>query len=206
MKRCSDICVGRWAALLALMFSGGCLSYRESNTARAPEEQMLLSKAVDYALADAVPTQLVGRRVFLDVSNLDCPDKAYVADAVRQGLAVKNVRTVDKSIAADVDVTIRVGMLATQSGSSMIGVPGVKIPSPIGAGSFEIPELAFFKLTQQEGWAKLCLTAYDNDTKEMIEKREGLARTCFKRWHILFLINFVRTNVPELRMLPSAEQ
>ena len=54
---------------VALAMTGG-VSYRESGTVRTPEEQVLISKAVDYALADAVPTGLVGRRVFVDVSNL----------------------------------------------------------------------------------------------------------------------------------------
>lgn len=201
-----NIPVFRAAALAALTFAGGCLSYRETNTTRTPEEQILLSKAVDWALADSIPTQLAGRRVFVDVSNLDCPDKAYVADAVRQELGCKDARIVDKDGAADAVVTVRAGMLATQSGSSLIGIPGFKLPSPIGSGSFEIPELAFFKLTQQEGWSKLCLTAYDNDTREMIEKHSGIARTFFKRGHVLFLFNFMRTNVSELRMPLSPEK
>jgi len=183
-----------------LMASAGCMSFRESNTVRTPEEQILLSKAVDYALAGAMPSGLLGRRVFVDATNLDCTDKAYVADAVKQGLASKGARIVDKAGDAEAVVTVRVGMLATQSGTALVGVPSIKVPLPIGSGMLETPEVALFKRATQEGLAKLCLTAYDNDTKELIDTHEGTSRTRYDRWGILFVINFDRTNVPELKM------
>ena len=186
------------AAVMAI--SAGCSSYRESNTVRAPEEQMLLSKAVDYALEGSIPSGLAGRRVFVDVTNLECPDKAYVTDAVRQGLGSKGARIVDKAGEADAVVTVRAGMLATQSGASMVGIPGFKLPSPLTSGTLETPELALFKRSAQEGFVKLCLTVYDANTKELLSTREGSARTTYNRWHILFLINFNTTNVPELTM------
>lgn len=193
-----------WIA--AVMASAGCMSVRESNTVRTPEEQALLSKAVDYALEGAMPSGLSGKRVFVDVANLDCPDKAYVTDAVRQGLAAKGARIVTTADEADTVVTVRAGMLATQSGSVMLGIPTIKLPSPLTAGTLETPELALFKRATQEGLVRLCLTAYDNDTKELIDAREGTARTRFDRWHILFVINFNRTNVPELATPLSPEK
>ena len=196
-----------WGMAVVAMAMTGCVSYRESNTVRTPEEQILLSKAVDYALANAIPTGLVGRRVFVDVSNLDATDKAYVADAVRQGLASKgNARIVEKAGEAEAVVTVRVGMLATQSGTSLIGLPTFKVPAILTSGSLETPEIALFKRATQEGWAKMSLSAYDNDTKEFLNAREGTARTRFDRWHILFVINFNRTNVPELEIPASATQ
>jgi hypothetical protein len=187
------------AGAAALLISAGCMTYRESNTARTPEEQMLLTKAVDYSLADALPTSLVGRRVYLDVTNIDCVDKAYVADAVRQGLGAKGARLVDKASESDAVVTARVGMLATQSGTSLLGLPTIKVPALLTSRSGETPEIAVFKRATQDGLSKICLTAYDNDTKELIEARQGTARTRSDRWSILFVINFKRTNVPELK-------
>ena len=196
----------RLGLVSTVMVSAGCMSFRESNTARTPEEQALLSKAVDYALAGAIPPGLDGRRVFVDVSNLDCPDKAYVTDAVRQGLSAKGARIVDKAGDAEASVTVRAGMLATQSGSALLGVPSIKVPLPIGSGTLETPEIALFKRATLEGLARLCLTAYDSDTKELLGAREGTARTRFDRWHVLFLVNFNRTNVPELTIPLSPEK
>lgn len=184
----------------ALMTAAGCMSFRESNTARTPEEQMLLSKAVDYSLAGAIPAGMGGRRVYVDASSLDCIDKAYVADAVRQGLASEGARIVDKAAESDTVVTIRVGMLATQSGTALLGLPTFKVPALLTSGSVETPEIAVFKRATQDGLSKICLTAYDNDTKELIGERQGVSRTRFDRWSILFVINFNRTNVPELKL------
>lgn len=199
---CKTVFVTGWAA--SVMALAGCMTYRESNTARTPEEQMLLSKAVDYSLADAVPNGLVGRRIFVDATNVDCVDKAYVTDAVRQGLAVKGARLVEKASESDAVVTVRVGMLATQSGSSLIGLPTFKLPALVTAGGFETPEIALFKRATQDGMAKISLTAYDNDTRELIDRREGTARTRFDRWSILFVVNFNKTNVPELKTPPAS--
>lgn len=194
------------ALALALGLAGGCSTYRESNTTRTPEEQILLTKAVDRSLADALPAGMGGRRVFLDVTNLDCTDKAYVADAVRQGIASQGARMVEKTGDADTVVTVRAGMLATQSGTTIVGIPCFKVPTLVTSGSLETPEFALYKRATQEGLAKLCVTAYDNDTKELIGGREGTARTRFERWHILFVINYNTTNVPELKIPPSPDK
>jgi hypothetical protein len=191
---------------LSLILPAGCMSYRESNTVRTPEEQILLSKAADYSLAKAVPAGLPGRKVYIDVSNLECPDKLYVTDAVRQILGEKGARVVERGNEAEVIVTVRAGMLATQSGTAMLGIPGFKLPLPITSGAIETPELAFFKRSIQEGFAKLSLTAYDNNTKAFLEAGEGTARTHFSRWHILFFVNYVTTNVPELKIPISLEK
>ena len=184
--------------LATVMLSSGCMSFRESNTTRTPEEQILLSKAVDYSLVEAIPVGLQGKRVFVDAANLDCTDKAYVTDAVKQGLASKGARIVDKAGDADAVVTVRVGMLATQSGTALIGIPTFKLPAILTSGTLETPEIALFKRATQDGLAKVCLTAYNYDTKALLGAREGTARTRFDRWNILFVVNFNRTNVPEL--------
>jgi hypothetical protein len=193
-----------WAAVSIGL--SGCVSYRESNTVRTPEEQALLSRAVDNALDGKMPSGLVGRRVFLDVTNLDCADRAYVTDAVRQGLATAGARIVGLASEADAVVTVRAGMLATQAGASLLGVPSIKVPLPLGSSTVETPEVALFKRATQEGLARLCLTAYDNDTHELISAQEGVARTHFDRWHVLFIVHFNRTNVPELTLPLSSEK
>jgi hypothetical protein len=118
----------RWFLLGMAAFAAalsGCATYRESNTTRAPEEEMLLSKATDYALDQAVFPNVSGKRVFLDVSNLECVDKGYVTDAIKQRLALKGARVVEATN-AEVVIAVRAGMFATQSGVSIIGIPSVK--------------------------------------------------------------------------------
>ena len=195
----------RSGLLAAMVFSAGCMTFRESNTTRTPEEQILLSKAVDYSLTEAVSAGLLGKRTFVDATNIDCTDKAYVTDAVKQGLASKGARIVDKAGDAEAVVTVRVGMLATQSGTELIGLPTFKLPAILTSGTLETPEIALFKRATQEGLAKVCLTAYDCKTRELLETREGTARTRFDRWNILFVVNFNRTNVPEL-LIPLSQK
>ena len=176
----------------------GCSTYRESNTVRTPEEQILLSKAVDLSLASMTYGQLAGQKASLDVSGLECVDKAYVVDALKQNLAANDVRLVDNADAAAFTITVRAGMLATQAGSSLLGIPALKIPIPM-VGSTDSPEVALYKHVKQDGLAKLCVSAYDKD-KRLIVTHEGMAHTRYGRWTVLLLIHWDSTNVPEMKM------
>ena len=193
------------AALACAALMTGCMSFRETNTVRTPEEQMLLSKSVDYTFDAMTFSKLSGRLVFVDATNLDCTDKAYVVDALKQRLGMAGAKIVEKSGEASAVVTVRSAMLSTQSGSALIGIPSIKVPLPIGGSTLETPEVALFKRAMQEGWCKLHVTAYDGDTRALLDKQEGAARTHFDRWHILFLVHFKRTNVPELQMSATGE-
>lgn len=195
--------VGSRLALATLVIgtlTTGCTTYRETNTVRTPEEQMLLSKSVDYSLETAELSGLADRHVYVDATNLDCVDKAYVIDALKTKLAAGKARLVEKAGEADVVVTVRAAMLATQSGSSLIGLPSIKIPLSVAATTIETPEIALYKRATLEGLCKLCVTAYDSDTRACIDTREGAARTRFDRLSILFVFHKNRTNVPELKI------
>lgn len=190
--------IGMLGAAVALTVAAGCTTYRDSNTARTPEEQLLLSKAVDYSLAGMTHAKLAGQKAFLDVSGLECVDKAYVVDALKQNLAASDVRLVDKADEAEFIITARAGTVATQAGSALFGIPALKIPIPM-VGTTDSPEVALFKWVKQDGLAKLCVSAYSKD-KKLIGSHEGIGHTRYGRWTLLIMIHWDNTNVPELKM------
>ena len=190
--------IGRFGVMTALAVAAGCTTYRESNTVRTPEEQILLSKAVDYALAGMKHSQLAGQKTFLDVSSLECVDKPYVVDALRQNLSASGARLVDKAEDAEFMVSARAGMLATQAGSALFGLPALRIPIPM-VGTTESPEVALFKWVKQDGMAKLCVSVYGKD-KQLAGSHEGVGHTRYGRWTVLLLIHWHNTNVPELEI------
>jgi len=192
----TKICM--FGAIAVLTVAAGCTTYRESNTARTPEEQILLSKAVDYSLAGMTHGKLAGQKAFLDVSGLECVDKAYVVDALKQNLAKDDVRLVDKAEDAEFTVTVRAGMLATQAGAALFGLPALKIPIPM-VGTMDSPEVALYKHVKQDGLAKLCVSAYNKD-KRLVGTHEGQAHTRYSRWTVLLLVHWDTTNVAELKM------
>jgi hypothetical protein len=187
-------------ALLAWVLLAGCATNRESHTPRTPEEQMLLSKASDISISKVDLAKATGHTVFLDATSLECVDKVYVLDALRQALATSGATVLDKEDAADTIIVVRSGMLGTQSGTNLFGMPALKLPSPMTAGTFETPELALFKRAQQDGFAKLCLSAYNRESKDLLFSGEGVARTRYSRWTVLVFFHFATTNVPELKV------
>lgn len=277
---------GLLGLMAALVVAAGCTSYRVSNTARTPEEQMLLSRAADEAIAKSADFSVyAGKRVFLDVSNLECVDKPYVVDALRQALSAAGARVVDKaepavaaapekavaagdpppkpraettparggccavargdeemdddgsgemdgdgaddeaaddeSVAddetaapepaaaapvldpgADVIVTVRAGMLGTQHGEGLLGIPAFKVPVPM-VGTVETPEIAFFKRIRQDGKARLCVSGYTRADRVFVAEGSGagVGRTNVTRWTVFILVHFTTTseNVKELK-------
>lgn len=264
MKTKSISVVGALAAWMVLA-AAGCTTCRVSNTARTPEEQGLLSRAADQAIGESADFSVyAGKRVYIDASNLECVDKPYVVDALRQALSAAGAHVVDKPEAvespappakaagspqdkdkqekdvcggccvamngsgdeddtedsedgeqagetvpppvrnegADVIVTVRAGMLATQQGESLLGIPAFKIPVPM-LGTVETPEVALFKRVRQDGKARLCISGYTRADRAFVEdgSGEGIGRANITRWSVLILIHFTTAseNAQELK-------
>src|SRR5205814_1860285 len=70
------------AALMA-----GCGTTRMSDTQRTATEQLLVSRAIDDAVAELDFRELAGKPVFLDVQYLDgAVDRGYLVSSMRQQL------------------------------------------------------------------------------------------------------------------------
>ncbi|MDB5306013.1 MAG: hypothetical protein JWO38_215 [Gemmataceae bacterium] len=151
--------------LLALLLAtSGCGTTRMTDTNRAASEMLLISQAVDHAVAKIDFTPLAGQPVFLDTSAVDkdTVDKGYLVSVVRQQLLAYGALVQEERFRAVYVVEIRSGGLGTNRHSLLVGTPAMSLPTIVpGLPSASVPELALVKRSDQRGVAKIGVFAYN---------------------------------------------
>lgn len=150
-----------------------------TTTKRIATEQLLISNAIDEAVAQIDFSELTGTKVFLDTTYLKADKKAgfvntnYVTSALRQQLTAAGCQLYDSRNDVDVIVEPRVGAMGTDGHKVTYGIPktgGLSAAasalsgSPVGA----IPELSFAQSDAQSGIAKVVVFAYDRKTRQPV--------------------------------------
>lgn len=145
-------------ANILLIFITGCTTRNFTNTPRTAIEQLLLSTAVDNAVAKFQIPQVTGKKTYLDFINLKSYDIEYVKTAVRARFAQIGAVLVENADQADYIAEISSGALGTEYKSSLLGIPSLPIPgSPT-----PLPELAVARGVEQTGIVKLFVFIHSN--------------------------------------------
>lgn len=164
-----------WAAAIFALLAGCGI-----NKSRLATEQLVVSDAVDRAVAGIDFGPLSGRKVFFDTQYLDGVNMGsngnvkYVISSLRQQMLAYDCRLQEKADTADYIVEGRVGVLANDGHEVTYGIPGsaalasasVLLSSPVSAPS--LPELSLGRRNHQAGTAKIGLFAYDRTTREPV--------------------------------------
>jgi len=155
----------RLTALLATL-ALGCGTTKMTDSPRAATEMLLVSQAVDYAVAKIDFSPLSGQAVFLDTTALDkdVVDKGYLISTVRQQLLSHGALIQEERFRAQYVVELRAGAIGTDRHSVMIGTPAVSLPSIVPGIPTSVPEIALVKKSDQRGVAKIGVFAYNRVT------------------------------------------
>ncbi|MHC4460937.1 MAG: DUF6655 family protein [Planctomycetota bacterium] len=146
------------AATILVIFVTGCTTRNVTNTPRTAIEQLLLSAAVDNAVAKFRVPRIVGKKTYLDFTNLKSYDAEYVKTAVRARFAQIGAVLVESTDQADYIAEITSGALGTEYKSSFLGIPSIPIPgSPT-----PLPELSVARGVEQTGIVKLYVFIHSN--------------------------------------------
>jgi hypothetical protein len=173
------------AGLLAVGLAPGC----GINKSRLATEQMVVSDAVDRAVAGIDFHALSGRKVYFDTKYLDDlkmgpnGNVQYVISSLRQQMVACDVRLQDKAEEAEFIVEARLGVLANDGHEVTYGIPGsaavttaaVLLSGPV-VPTPSMPELSVGRRNHQQGTAKIGVFAYDRVTREPVWQ-SGLARS-----------------------------
>jgi hypothetical protein len=166
-----------FAALLCAVLvstAAGCGTTRWSDSKRTATEQLLISDAVERAVMQIDMRPLAGQTVFLDTKILDdVSDGKYLASALKHQLLASGCRVAAAQDAADVVVEARAGAIGTDRNEVLLGLPATSV-SFMGNGT-SIPEIAFFKRTDQRGVADINLFAYERASGRAVWQ-SGLTR------------------------------
>lgn len=155
-----------FTAILACLL-GGCGTTRMTDSPRTATEMLLVSQAVDDAVAGLDFAPLSGQTVFLDTTALseDVVDRGYITSTVRQQLLAAGALLQEERGRATYVVELWVGASGTDRHSVTVGVPAVTLPSAVPVIPLaSVPEIALVKKNDQRGVAKLGLFAYNRST------------------------------------------
>ncbi|QEG29416.1 hypothetical protein GobsT_42120 [Gemmata obscuriglobus] len=154
-----------FALLLAALLTG-CGTTKMTDSPRAATEMLLVSQAIDYAVAKMDFSALSGQAVFLDTTPIekDVIDKGYVISLVRQQLLAHGALIQEERTRALYVVELRAGAIGTDRHSVMVGTPAVSLPSVVPGLPTSIPEIALMKKNDQRGVAKIGVFAYNRVT------------------------------------------
>ncbi len=146
-------------------------------------EQLLLSDAVDGAVARVDFTPLVHQKVFFDTrfmknyKGVGFVNVEYVTSSLRQQMIAAGLMLQETEETADFVVEGRIGALGADSHEVIYGVPSTSVlndavnavaavsQTPTVPG---IPELALAKRSNQIAAAKIAFFAYDRETRERV--------------------------------------
>jgi len=161
--------MGLLAGVLA--FLSGCGVTRRSDTTRTASEQLLISNAVDQAVAKLDFGPIAGKNVYFDSQYLaGTVDEKYLISTLRQHLLHHGcVLQTDKTKAQYV-VEARAGAVGTDRHDITVGVPAVNLPVAVAATGVPpvIPEIPFAKSTDQKGVAKIAVFAYEQESGKRV--------------------------------------
>ena len=187
----------RGCLFLLLCVAGGCLQTRVSEPPRTAVEQLLISTAADRSLQLAEWHMFDGKRVFVDTNYFESYDRAYVLGSVRNLLSIHGALLATNAHDAEIIIEPRSGALSTDSSSSLLGMPSLPVPIPL-AGTFESPEVSFFKSDKLLSTAKVALFAYDQKSRKHIYSSGPLVgKASHKYYKFLGYLSITRTDLPE---------
>jgi hypothetical protein len=170
------VLIGAVAGLAVISGTAGC----GINKTRLATEQIVVSDAVDRAVASIDFSPLSGQKIYFDTQYLEGVNMGpngnikYVISSLRQQMLAYDCRLQEKADTADYIVEARIGALGNDGHEVTYGVPGsaamasasVLMASPITVPA--MPELSLGRRNHHSGTAKVGLFAYDRTTREPV--------------------------------------
>jgi len=143
---------------------------------RSATEQLLISDAVDRAIAVIDFSPLAGKAVFLDtkylvaVKGIGFVNTEYVTSSLRQQMLASGCLLQEDAKDAEYMVEARIGALGTDAHEVTYGIPpssGLAHATELvpGAPRIPIPDISLAKKEDLLGASKVAVFAYDRETK-----------------------------------------
>ncbi len=182
------------AGVLLLPLLAGCGTTRQN----AATEQLLLSDAVDRAVAHVDFSPLAGEKIYLDtqfirpVKDSGFANAEYIISSLRQQMVMAGCLLQERAKQADYIVEARVGAVGADGHDVSYGLPPSNTLNsaaslvPNAPTLPALPELSVAKRTEDLGAAKIGVFAYDRLTREPVWQA-GISQaqsTAKNRWFL----------------------
>lgn len=186
------------ALVLAACALGACTTVLESSPQRTATEELLISTAVDRAIAQVNLKIPEGTKVFVNADQLDGSDGKYAAGEMKDRLLRNGAHLVDDKGKADAVVEIRAGAMSIDEKQTLVGIDTFDAPLPFTGQAAKIPQIALFKDRVRQGVAKIAAFGYSTSDGKLIDimgPQFGYSHQ-YERT-ILFFFTWRSTDLPE---------
>lgn len=186
------------ALILAMLALGACTTVRESSPQRTATEQLLISTAVDRAIAQVDPKIPAGTKVFVESEQLEGGDGKYAAGEMRDRLVRNGASLVNDKGKADAVVEVRAGALSVDDKQTLVGIDTFDAPVPFAGQAAKIPQIALYKDRVRQGVAKIAAFGYSTSDGKLIDTtdpRFGYSHQ-YERT-VLFFFTWRTSDLPE---------
>jgi len=144
----------------------GCGTTKWTDTRRTATEQLLISDAMERAVARLDFRAVAGKKVYLDSKPLSgVTDSAYLISTLRQHMLASGCQLMDRDT-ADYIAEVRAGAVGTDRSELTFGVPATQIPSmlPVPGLPPSLPEMPLATRTEQRAVVKIAVFCYNVHT------------------------------------------
>ncbi|MBT5020621.1 MAG: hypothetical protein HON04_17955 [Planctomicrobium sp.] len=168
---------------LLLMLIICCMAGCGTTKSTVATEQILLSDAVDHAVARIDFTPMADQKVFFDTEfiknykGIGFVNSEYVISSLRQQMSAAGLHLQEKQDTADFILEGRIGALGTDAHEVVYGIPSTSALNDAAdaVAAFSsvpkvpgIPELALAKRSNQIAAAKVAIFAYENESRQRV--------------------------------------
>lgn len=169
----------RFAMLCALLqIASGCAFSSRVQTPRSSWEQILATTAIDRALEQLEWPEMDGKSVYVEVGPPgDVLDDLYLQRGIEVALAKRGALIVRNAEAAEYVLSCLVGAIGLDISGRFMGIQG----SSGGLIPFTVPELALYKNTLRQGFAKAEIYLVDLETGEIVHHSGPVEGTAYRR-------------------------
>jgi hypothetical protein len=186
------------ALILAMPALGACTTMRESSPPRTATEQLLISTAVDRAIAQVNLKIPAGTKVFVKSEQIEGSDGKYAAGEMRDRLLRNGASLVNDKGKADAVVEVRAGALSIDDRQTLVGIDTFDAPVPFAGQAAKIPQIALYKDRVRQGVVKIAAFGYNTSDGKLIDTtdpRFGYSHQ-YERT-VLFFFTWRTSDLPE---------
>ncbi len=181
--------------LLAVYISACSLPARRPTDPKTPEEQALISRALEKSAAKAQLQMPRGTKIFVETTGLtsDHPFVGHVIEGWlgRQGLIICRTRE-----EATHQVRVIVESIGPTQSTKIFGIPGGDANA--GLLGIRLPEIALYKKDVKKGYVRFYLDVYETTTGKHLQATEPYSNAIsYKDYTLFFIFTWQETSIED---------
>ncbi|KPJ64292.1 MAG: hypothetical protein AMJ45_06095 [Syntrophobacter sp. DG_60] len=171
--------------IFILFFLSSCTSTRYiTHTKRSGVEQLLVTKAIDRAVAKIDNLHISGSRIFFEIASLAPEEEAYLKKALTHWFLENGAIMVDDRNEADLIASVLVKCVSTDRFEAGFGIPSIPIP----LAGVVTPKIDIFGIKRQKGYSEMEIAIYSSGTGKFKQKTDSLiGKARFDTYTILLI-------------------